>query len=148
MRSERRSASSTTKPTSASTPRFFVFSSTAFAFSRMYLRSSIVPPYCRQVSGFSKGLSAAVILSCQISQGPVLCSDAHVEQGGVQQREDDRRYPGAEDEREGQDLHGDDDVVGMREVAVWSPPDERSARHDEYPRIPVLSQGEDRPVPQ
>src|SRR5215213_1846850 len=36
----------------------------------------------------------------------------------------------------------------MREVAVWSPSDELSARHDEYPCVPVLSQREDRPVPQ
>src|SRR5215216_6159574 len=36
----------------------------------------------------------------------------------------------------------------MRKIAVWSPPDEFSARHNEYPCVPVLSQRQDRPVPQ
>src|SRR5687768_17850771 len=45
-------------------------------------------------------------------------------------------------------FRSDDDVIGMREVAVWSPPDEFSARHYEYPCVPVLSQRQDRPVPQ
>src|SRR5687768_18411820 len=45
-------------------------------------------------------------------------------------------------------FRSDDDVIGMREVTVWSPPDEFSARHYEYPCVPVLSQRQDRPVPQ
>src|SRR5215210_4851351 len=105
-----------------------------------------VPPYGRQVSGFSKELSADVILSCQLSQCPVLCLNADVEQSGVEEGEDDRRDPGSEDEGEGQDLHGYDDVVGMGEVAVRSAPEELSARHDEDSRVPVHPQGEDRPV--
>src|SRR5215203_5345505 len=36
----------------------------------------------------------------------------------------------------------------MRKIAVCSPPDEFSARHNEYPCVPVLSQRQDRPVPQ
>src|SRR5688500_15243618 len=36
----------------------------------------------------------------------------------------------------------------MGEVAVRSPPDELPARHDEYPRVPVLSQRQNGPVPQ
>src|SRR5215203_2451971 len=36
----------------------------------------------------------------------------------------------------------------MGEVTVWSPPDEFSARLYEYPCVPVLSQRQDRPVPQ
>src|SRR5215210_1897952 len=36
----------------------------------------------------------------------------------------------------------------MGEVTVRSAPDELSAGHDEYSRVPVHPQGEDRPVPQ
>src|SRR5829696_2862599 len=150
MRAERRSASSTTSPTSASTPRCLQFSSTATTFSRINLRSS--KGASLRSAGFRHQTSAmtltAFILACQLLECPVLRSDTDEEECGVQDGEDYCGDPGPEDERERKYLDGNHDVVGMGEIAVRSTTDDLTARHDEYSRVPVHAKSDYCPVPQ
>ena len=67
----------------------------------------------------------------------VLCTDADGENGGVEQREDERHLPQPEDQRQDGDFSDDDEVIGVIDQAIRAAANQRCLGQDDDPGRPA-----------
>jgi hypothetical protein len=82
-----------------------------------------------------------------VAQRDVLGPDPYVEHQGVGDGEDDRRQPCRMYEGQRRHFRGHRRVVGVMKEAIRPAMHQGSARYDDEPRVPVLSEHRDTPPP-
>src|SRR5256885_2055972 len=84
-------------------------------------------------------------LRAQAAERPVLGADADAERRGVEEGEQERNRPQAEDQRKHSDLADDHHVIRVIDEAVWADAYQRDIGQDDDPRRPAIAQGSEDP---